>query len=163
MSNIDVTVPIEGDPTTESVRDNFAVAASEVDAALAAGNQGIADAATKLPLAGGTLTGALSVEPSGGISEIKLKRRIASQDAGFIVHNENENRMGEIVLGANNNLIIRLYDNAGIELTKLELLKNGNVSINGAAPTAADQFTRKDYVDGLIPPLLARLDALENP
>jgi hypothetical protein len=69
MSAIDPTVPVYGQPTTQSVRDNFAVAAGEITAledavaALSAILGDITDLpdalAGMLPLTGGTLTGPL--------------------------------------------------------------------------------------------------------
>jgi hypothetical protein len=78
MSAIDPTVPVYGQPTTQSVRDNFAVAAGEITAledavaALSAILGDITDLpdalAGMLPLTGGTLTGPLLIQeitPSG--------------------------------------------------------------------------------------------------
>ena len=44
MSNIDRTVPVLGSPTTQSVRDNFGIAADEIDAATALANSKLSDA-----------------------------------------------------------------------------------------------------------------------
>jgi len=61
MSNIDPTVPIYGNPTTQSVRDNFAHAKAEIED-LDARKLNSADAAAAyLPLAGGTMTGNLTL------------------------------------------------------------------------------------------------------
>jgi hypothetical protein len=73
MSNIDVTVPVQGTPTTQSVRDNFQVAATEIDAATALANGKLSDAPSDgnaygrlsaqwqqvLPLAGGQMNAAI--------------------------------------------------------------------------------------------------------
>jgi hypothetical protein len=56
VSNIQPDDPISGDPTTQSVRDNFQAAADEITALQAA-----FDAAPWLPLSGGTLTGNLTI------------------------------------------------------------------------------------------------------
>jgi hypothetical protein len=56
VSSIDVTKPVYGNPTTASVRANFATAANEISALQAAMSGG-----TFLPLTGGTLTGALTL------------------------------------------------------------------------------------------------------
>ena len=53
-SQIDVTIPVTGNPTTASVRANFQTAADEISALQIAAN-----GAPFLPLAGGTVTGSL--------------------------------------------------------------------------------------------------------
>src|SRR5271169_2350718 len=52
-SQIDITVPVEGNPTTESVRENFRVARDEISSLQVAG--------PFLPISGGTLSGPLTV------------------------------------------------------------------------------------------------------
>ena len=48
----------------------------------------------------------------------------------------------------NRNVILKRYDTDGTTtLTDFSLGDDGNVFINGAAPTSADHLTRKDYVD----------------
>jgi hypothetical protein len=73
MSNIDTTVPVYGNPTTQSVRDNFATAATEIDAATALATGKLSDAPSDgnaygrlgaqwqqvLPLAGGQMNAAI--------------------------------------------------------------------------------------------------------
>lgn len=56
MSNIDVTKPVYGNPTTQSVRDNFAAAKTEIDALQAFQGTG-----PFLPLAGGTMIGPITL------------------------------------------------------------------------------------------------------
>ena len=53
-SNIDLTIPVYGVPTTASVRSNFAIAQSEISALQLA-----TPGAPFLPLSGGTMIGAL--------------------------------------------------------------------------------------------------------
>ena len=60
MSAIDVTVPVFGNPTTQSVRDNFSRAKSEIEG-LEASKAPRTDLANYLRLAGGTLTGLLTL------------------------------------------------------------------------------------------------------
>jgi hypothetical protein len=57
MSNIDPTVPVYGTPTTQSVRNNFQIAHDEITTL-----QQVVTGGPFLPLAGGTLTGALTVD-----------------------------------------------------------------------------------------------------
>lgn len=73
MSAIDITKPVAGSPTTQSVRDNFATAATEIDAATALAAAKLSDApndgsaygrlsaawAQVLPIAGGIMQGPL--------------------------------------------------------------------------------------------------------
>jgi microcystin-dependent protein len=62
-SQIDATLPVEGNPTTQSVRENFATAKNEITALQTATAQ-----APYVPIAGGTLTGSLLLagDPTSG-------------------------------------------------------------------------------------------------
>jgi hypothetical protein len=75
MSNIDPTVPIEGTPTTASVRGNFQVAKSEIDAL-----QAQTSGAPFLSLAGGTMTGPMYL--AGDPTDARMPATKAYVDAG---------------------------------------------------------------------------------
>jgi hypothetical protein len=69
-SNIDPTIPVEGNPTTASVRANFAEAAVEISAL-----QASAAGAPFLSLSGGAMSGALSLagDPVGNMNPVTLQ------------------------------------------------------------------------------------------
>jgi len=71
MSSIDVTKPEFGDPTTASVRNNFSIAANELDA--------------KLPLAGGTVTGATTF--TAGLTLTNLPTSVTGLEPGTLWNN----------------------------------------------------------------------------
>jgi hypothetical protein len=60
MSRIDPTKPVFGNPTTASVRDNFAIAKSEIEG-LEASKAPRTELANYLPLAGGVMTGPITL------------------------------------------------------------------------------------------------------
>jgi hypothetical protein len=74
-SQIDPTVPVAGTPTTASVRANFLVAQAEITAL-----QNVTADAPFLPLAGGTLTGALYL--AGDPTDPRMPATKAYVDAG---------------------------------------------------------------------------------
>jgi hypothetical protein len=80
-SNIDPTIPVEGSPTTASVRANFAEAAAEITALQQATNN-----APFLSLSGGTMTGALSLsgDPTSPLNPVTLNYFNAHAVAGGI-------------------------------------------------------------------------------
>ena len=49
----------------------------------------------------------------------------------------------------NSDVRIERFSATGVTETSLSLSNDGNVSVNGVAPTENNQLTRKDYVDGL--------------
>jgi hypothetical protein len=75
MSNIDITIPIEGSPTTQSVRDNFATAAAEIDAATAAAAAAQATANGAVQRSGDTMAGPLTLaaDPSSPLQPVTLQ------------------------------------------------------------------------------------------
>jgi hypothetical protein len=73
-SVIDETLPIEGRPTTESVRDNFGIAKAEISVL-----QALATGGPFLPLIGGTLTGNLSVRGSINVLSTLLPSRLPAR------------------------------------------------------------------------------------
>lgn len=83
-SNIDVTMPVHGTPTTQSVRDNFAVAASEITAL-----QGGMSGGPFLSLPdGGTVDGQLHYTATGGTTSRSAQDRAAevlyAEDYGVV-------------------------------------------------------------------------------
>jgi len=68
-SQIDATVPVAGNPTTESVRGNFATAANEISAL-----QNHTTGAPFLPLSGAAMTGPMTLynDPTGPMSPVTL-------------------------------------------------------------------------------------------
>jgi hypothetical protein len=80
-SEIDVTVPVFGNPTTESVRDNFAIAKDEIEEL-----QDLADhlALNALMKTGGTMTGPLVLagEPDAPL-EAATKKYVDDRVADF--------------------------------------------------------------------------------
>ncbi len=62
MSDIDITKPVAGLPTTQSVRDNFAAAATEIDAAQTTADAAQTLANDALPKIGGVMTGPIILD-----------------------------------------------------------------------------------------------------
>jgi hypothetical protein len=89
MSNIDPTKPIAGSPTTQSVRDNFATAKTEIEGVVATAN-----AAVKR--AGDTMTGllVLSADPTAALGAV-TKQYVDSKVGGVSTWNT---RTGAVVL-----------------------------------------------------------------
>jgi len=58
------------------------------------------------------------------------------------------NRAG-ITSPASGGLNLQVNDAVGVLQTQLSLTTDGNVSVNGAVPTAINHLTRKDYVDSI--------------
>jgi Chaperone of endosialidase len=118
VSQIDVTVPVYGDPTTQSVRDNFQTAHDEIDA--------LQVGFPFLPIAGGivqgplTVNGALTVGTAtapGGISYINLNSEEV-RPIGFA--NDANGKMHAFFNRLDQGALVTLAPNG-------DLLLNGNV------------------------------------
>lgn len=87
MSNIDRTQPEYGNPSTQSVRDNFGVAADEIDALRESFDalDEIIATGPFLPVAGGAMTGALALaaDPIGAL-EAATRQYVDSNDGAVI-------------------------------------------------------------------------------
>src|SRR5215467_6969458 len=73
-SNIDATQPITGTPTTESVRNNFAIAKSEITAL-----QNTTVGGPYVPISGGTLTGSLMLAHDPGAAREAATKQYVDQ------------------------------------------------------------------------------------
>lgn len=84
MSLIDPTKPVFGDPTTQSVRDNFTHARDEIDANTAAVAAAQATASAAVTRAGDTMTGrlTLAVDPTNPLDPVTLQYFNAHAGAG---------------------------------------------------------------------------------
>jgi hypothetical protein len=98
MSNIDPTLPIVGNPTTQSVRDNFATAKTEIEALQSS-------VGTFLPLIGGNLTGPLTINDQSANPNLPELTIVSSQHWPGLVINSNappSARLGNYILGQKN-------------------------------------------------------------
>jgi len=122
------------------------------------------------PTNGGTLSGDLTVGDGTSGSGIRV-RSTGTSSASYELQLANGIRVGHIYIDKASGIVnIRRYDITGNDLlTNLQIDDNGNVSVNGSAPTENNHLTRKDYVDAVntildskISDLLARIDILEG-
>jgi len=100
-----------------------------------------------LKLIGGTLTGNLKVTGST-VPEINLEPNDVGGTATYKLTDSTGILRGSIEFDETSGSIkVSRYDALGAVETNLVLTSNGNISVNGAAPTAVNHLTRKDYVD----------------
>jgi Chaperone of endosialidase len=141
MSNIDPSVPIYENPTTASVRANFATAKSEIEAL-----QSVAVGAPFLPIAGGTLTGALLLaHDPAQLAEAATKNYVDNQVAAGSGGTGGlpEAPQDSYTYGRENATWLRVLPLAGGVLT-------GLLTLSGP-PTTALHAASKGYVDGFLP------------
>ena len=165
MSNIDTTVPILGEPTTASVRDNFLVAANEIDAATATANGavqrsgdtmqgglhfgstlslGVTDISRHVDLWGGTF----------GLNVTSARLNIVSPASTVFVNQQNSTDL-LIVNSTQVYSYVPFYVDralvvdpvAGIEALKPITMATGQSITLAADPASALQAATKQYVD----------------
>ena len=101
------------------------------------------------PRSGGTIAGnmtifsddaTLFVQPSNvdGNSNVRLRGSSGIARGTFTF------------IGANGGVAIQRFDVAGALECQINLIADGNIAVNGSAPTFATHLTRKDYVDGQV-------------
>jgi hypothetical protein len=104
------------------------------------------DSEDKVSKSGDTMTGDLTVingaspkmivipSTTGGWPQFNIKDNLGNVRGSFFVTNDTGIAS------------IRQFDSGGSTETTLSLTTDGNVTVSGAAPTADEQLTRKDYV-----------------
>ena len=160
-SNIDPTVPIYKNPTTESVRDNFSAAKAEIEALQVA-----AEGAPFLPISGGTLRGPLTLagDPTGPL-ESATRNYVDNAVAGGAggTGGVPEAPVGDtFTYGRANAFWVKVLPLAGGSLTgDLGVpgqLNVGSITATGTVvlgqdPAAAMQAVTRQYADALGVPL----------
>ena len=160
-SNIDPTVPIYKNPTTESVRDNFAAAKAEIEAL-----QGSTEGAPFLPISGGALQGSLilagdPVAPLESATRNYVDNAVASGGAGG-GGGVPEAPLDTFTYGRADAFWVEVLPLAGGSLTgDLGIPGNlnvGNITATGTVvlgqdPAAAMQAVTRQYADTLGVPL----------
>jgi len=102
----------------------------------------------KLDKTGGTLTGSLLVQD--GTNTYVLAQVEDEEGTGLlgVVDHAGHNRATLTFSDSTGDVLLRRYDDAGATESYLHLQDDGNVSVNGSAPSIDSNLTRKDYVDG---------------
>jgi len=105
---------------------------------------------TTVSLSGDTMTGDLLIN-HGTTPILTLKPASASGFPGIKFKDSSDDIRGSLHLNeATGGMAIVEYSAIGAVETQLEFTTDGNVTVNGTAPTADAQLTRKDYVDGKV-------------
>ena len=104
--------------------------------------------ALAFPRVGGTLTGDLAIVKSNPVIRAQIT---GAGELAVIIFADvaGQQRMRITYNDTNSDVRIERFSATGVTETSLSLSNDGNVSVNGVAPTADNQLTRKDYVDGL--------------
>ena len=103
---------------------------------------------TMLPLAGGTMTGSLTVR-SGSNSEIRVSStEVDSGYPQFRLENSDGTLLTLLETSITHKTLSLMIRDNGTTVGTLKLEPDGNVALlNGLTPTASSHLTRKDYVD----------------
>ena len=113
------------------------------------------------------LIGAIAFEEIALRAPVKIESRLGikgnfnifkDSTSHIYFKNIDETVLGIIVRDYNTgNMDFIINDLSGADAGSISLIPGGNIEVSAAAPTEANQLTRKDYVDGVISKLLAKL------
>lgn len=104
--------------------------------------------ALKVNKTGDAMTGNLLIKHDAS-PQLNMQIESASDYLSIQMFDENSQiRMSLRFLDSTGYVILQRYDSAGAVETQLAFENDGNVTVNGAAPTQNGNLTRRDYVDG---------------